>query len=63
MTYIVSMKVILRYLHCYQSLNLYFVEGEENCLFGFSYINFKHDLNNHIFTSVYLFVLKMISIS
>jgi hypothetical protein len=34
MTHIVSMKVILCYLHRYQSLNLYFVEGEENHLLG-----------------------------
>jgi hypothetical protein len=62
-SHMLAMKAILRYLHHCPLMGLYFVEGEENILFGFSNANFAHDLDDRISTSAYMFMLSTTPIS
>jgi histone deacetylase 1/2 len=58
-----AVEATMCYLCQYPSTGLYFVEGEESNLLGFSNIDFAHVLDDRIFTGAYIFVLGTTPVS
>jgi hypothetical protein len=62
-SHMAAVKAITCYLCHYPSTGLYFVEGEESNLLGFSNIDFAHVLDDRISTGAYIFVLGTTPVS
>jgi hypothetical protein len=62
-SHMAAVEATMCYLCQYPSTGLYFVEGEESNLLGFSNIDFAHVLDDRIFTGAYIFVLGTTPVS